>query len=300
MGGFRRDLTGQTFGNLLVIKEDKIIKHKKYWLCECQCSNKTIKSVETSHLKNGHTKSCGCLPRPNKLNEIIGKQFGKLIVLRKDETKDNINFVICQCNCKNKTIKSIRIKDLKSGKTKSCGCLVKKYNTYDLSNKYGIGYTTNNNEFYFDLEDYEKIKNYCWFFDKKGYVVTKKDEKTIRLQRYLFNIEEFLIKVDHINHNLKDNRKCNLRIVNDSKNNMNKKLAKNNTSGVKGVNWHNRDSIWESSITYNKQRIYLGRFRNFKDAVRIRKEAEEKYQREYAYDKSIIRNQDIKMENTYL
>ena len=38
--------------------------HKKgdkqtYWLCQCECGNKTV--VSAAHLKNGHTKSCGCL-----------------------------------------------------------------------------------------------------------------------------------------------------------------------------------------------------------------------------------------------
>lgn len=30
-----------------------------YWLCKCECGNETI--VSAQHLKNGHTKSCGCL-----------------------------------------------------------------------------------------------------------------------------------------------------------------------------------------------------------------------------------------------
>ena len=37
----------------------------------------------------------------------------------------------------------------------------KKYNTYDLSGEYGIGYTSKGEEFYFDLDDYDKIKDYC-------------------------------------------------------------------------------------------------------------------------------------------
>ena len=39
----------------------------------------------------------------------------------------------------------------------------KKSNIYDLSGEYGIGRASNTNqEFYFDLEDYDKIKDYCW------------------------------------------------------------------------------------------------------------------------------------------
>ena len=57
---------------------------------------------------------------------------------------------------------------LKPNGTQSCGCLQKervresakarvKPNIYNLSGEYGIGYASNTgNEFYFDLEDYEK------------------------------------------------------------------------------------------------------------------------------------------------
>ena len=41
-------------------------------------------------------------------------------------------------------------------------------NIYDLSNEYGIGYTSNTKEpFYFDLEDYDKVKEYCWSANRR-------------------------------------------------------------------------------------------------------------------------------------
>ena len=47
-----------------------------------------------------------------------------------------------------------------NGNTNSCGCLKNKLlidknrrnNKYDLTGSYGIGYTSNGNEFYFDLD----------------------------------------------------------------------------------------------------------------------------------------------------
>jgi hypothetical protein len=56
-----KDLTGKKFGRLEAIKivEPKIRRDKRsYWLCICDCGNKSIVSV--SHLMNGRTKSCGC------------------------------------------------------------------------------------------------------------------------------------------------------------------------------------------------------------------------------------------------
>lgn len=49
------DLKGKIFGLLLVIKYCG--NHK--WLCECKCGQKKI--VFGNYLRNGHTKSCGCL-----------------------------------------------------------------------------------------------------------------------------------------------------------------------------------------------------------------------------------------------
>ena len=49
----------------------------------------------------------------------------------------------------------------------------KKYNTYDLSGEYGIGYTSKGEEFWFDLNDYNKIKDYCWYYNSNGYLCSQ-------------------------------------------------------------------------------------------------------------------------------
>jgi hypothetical protein len=60
------DLTGQKFNRLEVIKLEKYIGGgKSIWLCLCDCGNKTI--VVGSSLKNGHTRSCGCMKRENSI-----------------------------------------------------------------------------------------------------------------------------------------------------------------------------------------------------------------------------------------
>ena len=82
---------------------------------------------------------------------------------------------LCKCNCgSGKDIISTSHR-IKNGIIKSCGCLRKevvaemgksnkKYNDYDYSREYGVGYCHNTgNEFYFDWEDFELIKDYCWY-----------------------------------------------------------------------------------------------------------------------------------------
>ena len=57
MRGRIDDLTGQKFGKLTVVSLYSMSPTK--WLCKCECGKDTI--VSTCHLKEGHTKSCGCL-----------------------------------------------------------------------------------------------------------------------------------------------------------------------------------------------------------------------------------------------
>lgn len=53
------DLTGQTFGRLIVIRQVESRNQQRRWLADCSCGNQTI--VTTKNLNNGQTRSCGCL-----------------------------------------------------------------------------------------------------------------------------------------------------------------------------------------------------------------------------------------------
>jgi len=62
-----KDLTGQRFGRLTVIKINGRTKDKSVtWLCRCDCGNETI--VVGQNLSNGNTKSCGCYHKEVLLN----------------------------------------------------------------------------------------------------------------------------------------------------------------------------------------------------------------------------------------
>ena len=202
---------------------------------------------------------------------------------------------LCQCECGSEVV--VLGENLRKGLTTSCGCfskelsskkgkLSKKYNTYDLSGEYGVGYTLKGEEFYFDLEDYDKIKDYCWYRTAHDYVIAKTldgSDAHIKFHRLLFPYAQ---QVDHIKHINYDNRKSQLRPVTVSQNAMNRKNYKNNMSGHKGVYWHKRDNRWIAYITVNKH-IYQKKFKNFDDAVKQRKEWEDKYFGEYSYNNSM-------------
>jgi hypothetical protein len=63
----RENLTGKTFGRLTVVEFDHSKDKKSYWKCKCICGNITIS--RSDQLKNGQTKSCGCLKKEtDKIN----------------------------------------------------------------------------------------------------------------------------------------------------------------------------------------------------------------------------------------
>lgn len=68
MGNTIKDLTGRRFGKLKVIRlvknpKVKDIFHGSWWLCECDCGIK--KEIRGTQLRNGHSKSCGCMSMAN-------------------------------------------------------------------------------------------------------------------------------------------------------------------------------------------------------------------------------------------
>jgi hypothetical protein len=121
------NLIGKIFGKLTVIEEAKRpteYKNKcKYWLCKCECGNTKIAS--TSSLKNGRTRSCGCLYP--KFPDLIGKRFGRWTVIEETEKpkdrKSSANYFLCKCDCGNERV--VNGNSLIRGRSKSCGCLQK-------------------------------------------------------------------------------------------------------------------------------------------------------------------------------
>lgn len=242
--------------------------------------------------------------------DLTDMRFGKLTVI--EQAEDYIDPQghhraqwKCKCDCGE--IVTVLGQSLKSGATKSCGCymideatkrtplLKKKYNKYDLESfEYGVGYTEKGEEFWFDKEDYDKIKNISWSYNESGYVVGLLNGKgtMVRLHRLVMDLENTSTPtIDHKTHDKThepkyDNRKCNLRIVTQSQNGMNKHIQSNNTSGTPGVWWDKSVCLWKAAIKINGKRKYLGSSSDIEVCKNLRKEAEEKYFGEYSFDNS--------------
>lgn len=96
----RKDLTGQKFWKLTVIKRaiDHVQpsgKHVTMWECKCDCGKTTI--AYGFNLKDGQSKSCGCLrtdfaAKINKIHGMTGTRFHHIWLGMKCRTSTNINY----------------------------------------------------------------------------------------------------------------------------------------------------------------------------------------------------------------
>lgn len=116
MGRPARNLIGQRFGMLEVIKRDGTMPDgEAIWICKCDCGNiKSIRGVSLTK-KNG-TKSCGCL-NGNPI-DLAGQRYGALSVIRRVENQGNKRMWLCKCDCGNEVIVSLG--NLRSGHSTQC------------------------------------------------------------------------------------------------------------------------------------------------------------------------------------
>ncbi len=139
-----------------------------------------------------------------------------------------------------------------------------------------------------DVEfDLLSVNKWCAQKDRRTYyavrsiTIAPNKEKRVWMHREILGLTVGQF-ADHINGNGLDNRRSNLRIATTSQNGANRRVGRNNTSGVKGVAWHKGSKKWQSSICVRGRMIQLGRFYDLKSAECIYKLAAFKFFGEFA------------------
>lgn len=246
-----------------------------------------------------------------------GVPDSRLTVLRQtddyvDPQGNHVAMWVCECDCEEHNQVVVRGAALKNGNTLSCGCLhreglirnntvlKKKTNKYNLTGDYGIGWTTNTNkEFYFDLEDYDKIKDYAWrektTNNGKYHEVVARDNvtKTDVIMAWIIVGKYY----DHIDRNPLNNRKDNLRKATYSQNAQNRTMNSNNTSGVIGVNYTKDRNQWRAQLQhYNQKKLYVN-CNTKNEAIIARLQAEAKYFGEFAPQRHLFEQYGVKIES---
>lgn len=126
-----------------------------------------------------------------------------------------------------------------------------------------------------DAVDFEWLSQWKWcaYRDGKTWYARRsgrsQDGKriTVSMHREILDAHPG-VEVDHRNADGLDNRRVNLRLATKAENGRNRLTPINNTSGYKGVYWHERHRKWYAQITVEKKRAHLGHFDSAEDAAR--------------------------------
>ena len=237
--------------------------------------------------------------------DLTGQTFGRLTVLEKaapyiSPCGQKLTRYSCKCICGN--IVTVNSLYLKNGRTRSCGCLQREHakkqglsnakgNIYEFDGAVGKCYFSNTDGYFlFDAEDYELIKKYTWRYSKHliqahSHYEDDKQQRVV-LARLIMNCPETLV-VDHINHDLLDNRKCNLRVCTKGQSRVRSRIRKDNKTGYIGVHSKqlvNGECCYTALIGVNGRDTYLGTFKTAEEAYKVRLEAEKEFYGEFAQD----------------
>lgn len=143
------------------------------------------------------------------------------------------------------------------------------------------------NKIQFNIDDdcYPYFMSNSWTVVSSGYLYTTTPSYTY-FHRAVIGAKSGEL-VDHINLDIKDNRRANLRIVTRQQNEANKpKVYWKTTSKYKGVTWNKREKYWVAQIKVNQKGIRLGRFKTEDEAYACRLKAEQKYFGDFAWKPS--------------
>ncbi len=141
-----------------------------------------------------------------------------------------------------------------------------------------------------DDEDYERVNQYKWYaktHKKKntvyaGHVFRDKNKrKEKQLHRFILNLTDSKVLVDHVDRNGLNNQKYNLRTCTKAQNAKNIGILPTNTSGYTGIHFDKCSNKWRAGMKINNKRIYIGIFTDKKDAI-------------IAYNNAVIKYSDLR------
>ncbi|MBQ9365061.1 MAG: HNH endonuclease [Schwartzia sp.] len=148
-------------------------------------------------------------------------------------------------------------------------------NRYELRDNVAYIYDCNNECFIVDANEIDKIANIRWRCKKgtRSYVVGNSlNKKKVYLHRFIMGACDPAEKVDHINHDTRDNRKNNLRICTNRENSLNRI-----NRDMEGVSYRSDRKRWRAYININYKQISLGHYKTEEEARVARMKAVEYY-----------------------
>lgn len=124
-----RDKAGDRHYAWTLIRFDNRTKGKREkamsnWLCRCDCGKISVVSME--YMRNGMSKHCTSCRARARTTAASGDTHNRWTLLRfayVGTEGHKGQFWLCRCSCPDKTEKVVPLRNVLSGKSKSCGCL---------------------------------------------------------------------------------------------------------------------------------------------------------------------------------
>lgn len=201
--------------------------------------------------------------------DLIGKIFGRWIVLSQEKSRYGKIMWLCLCKCGN--IKIVQGSSLKSGDTKSCGCIIK-----EASTSFGMRGTSTHNSWAGILQrcNNPKDKSYQGY-GGRGITVCERWHKFKNFYEDMGKCPENL-SIERVDNN-KGYYPANCKWATRNEQQRNKRIDKKNTTGVNGVIINRKTGKYKVSIIANSKYHSLGTFFLLEDAIEARKQGEQKY-----------------------
>ena len=271
----KMDLTNQKFGRLTAKEIVRTVPGKgNIWRCECECGGE--KEVPAAYLRNGHTRSCGCLNKEREERlDITGQRWGRLTAVRLVRYEDiegtgkRRAIWLFRCDCG--TEKEIPATQVKHSRTRSCGCLANEHIT-NLRKGDITGQVFGRLTAIRPTEERDSNGSVVWELSCECGNTTYKTINTLKTGKVLSC--ECLYKQtrsDTVKY-----RKDLVAGTSISNIVVSKRLRSNNTSGHTGV-WHDKKhDRWHAFINFQGKHYNLGTHPTFQSAVKARRAAEER------------------------
>ena len=264
------DMKDQQFG-LLTAKEFLRMEKGKgaIWRCECSCGGE--KEVPAQYLRNGHTRSCGCLVKEIRARGNIKDQRFGLLVAEEFKYFDEKKKAYWEfaCDCGNKKVLSLA--SVKWGRVRSCGCLQMRHIT-ELNRQDITDERFDRLRALWPTEERDESGSIIWMCvcdcgNEVKHSVNKLRSGRIHSCGCMYR--ETRKECSSHRRDLKDETAISALLVA-------KTIRRNNTSGYTGVYRDKKHERWQAYISVKKKRYYLGSYEAIEEAAAARSFAEEK------------------------